>query len=145
MEFVPRACSDRLRRMLKTFPAVLVYGPRQCGKSTLIRKLLPDWHHFDLERPADLGLIGADIEGFLHRYPRRVAIDEAQRLPEIFPALRHAIDLAPPARGRFVLTGSSSPGLLRTASESLAGRVGLLELTPFRPSELADRPAASGR
>lgn len=130
--------------MLKTFPAVMVYGPRQCGKSTLIRRMFPDWHHVDLERPADLGVLQADLEGFLDRYPRRVVIDEAQRLPELFPALRYAIDSSA-GKGRFLLTGSSSPSLLRTASESLAGRLGLLELTPFRHSELADLPSASGR
>lgn len=136
MKILPRIAADRLRRQLKSFPAVLVYGPRQCGKSTLVRTLLPDWHHVDLERPADAALLGADLEGFLESHPRRLAIDEAQRLPALFPALRHAIDRSD-ARGRFVLTGSASPGLLANASESLAGRLGLLELTPFRPCELA--------
>lgn len=109
-----------------------------------MRTLYPDWHHIDLERPADLFTLEADIEGFFERHPRRVAIDEAQRLPNLFPALRHAIDRAP-TRGRFLLTGSASPGLLRSVSESLAGRVGLLELTPFRSSELVRTPYAAGR
>lgn len=144
MKVIPRGAAARLRRLVRSFPAVLVYGPRQCGKSTLVRALLASWRHFDLERPADAALLHADLEGFLGRYPRHVAIDEAQRLPALFPALRHAIDRAA-GNGRFVLTGSASPGLLASAAESLAGRVGLLELTPFRPSELAGRPAAGAR
>ncbi len=144
MKFVPRLAAGRLRRMLGAFPAVLLHGPRQCGKSTLARHLFPDWRHVDLERPADLAALGADIEGFFDRHPRRVVIDEAQGLPGLFPVLRHVIDRSS-ATGRFLLTGSSHPALLRSASESLAGRVGLLELTPFRPLELARTTHARGR
>jgi hypothetical protein len=135
MIFVPREGGAVLRKMLRSFPAVLLYGPRQCGKSTLARKLLPAWHHVDLERPADFGALAADLEGFFEATPRRVVIDEAQRLPELFPVLRHVIDRSP-SRGRFLLLGSASPALLRTASETLAGRLGLLELTPFTAREL---------
>src|SRR5512136_166291 len=137
MRFVPRAHEGRLRRLLKTFPVVLVHGPRQCGKSTLVRMLLPDWTHLDLDRPADLAVLRADLEGFLERHPRGLVIDEAQRIPELLAALRYAIDRTP-GRGRFVLTGSASPALLRSASETLAGRIGLVELTPFRWRELAE-------
>jgi len=144
MTYVPRSQGSRLRTLLRSFPTVLLYGPRQSGKSTLVRHLLPGWRHVDLERPADLSLLESDLEGFLDAHPRRLVIDEAQRLPEVFPMLRHMIDRSA-ANGRFVLTGSASPGLLRTASESLAGRVGLLELTPFRVSELAGTQHARGR
>ena len=105
MKDIRRAAAGRLRHLAAAFPAVLVYGPRQCGKSTLVRSLFPDWRHVDLERPADAALVAADLEGFLERYPRRLAIDEAQRLPALFPALRHAIDRGK-GNGRFVLTGS---------------------------------------
>ena len=144
MEFIPRSPAGRLRRLLQSFPAVLVYGPRQCGKSTLVRSLYPGWMHLDLERPADLFALQADLEGFFVRHPRRVAIDEAQRLPDLFPVLRHAIDRSP-AKGRFLLTGSASPALIGSVSESLAGRIGLLELTPFRCSELWGTSHAAGR
>jgi predicted AAA+ superfamily ATPase len=136
MQFVPRQQAHHLAQLLRAFPAVLVYGPRQCGKSTLVRTLYPQWLHVDLERPADLGALTADLEGFFDQHPRRLAIDEAQRLPEIFPLLRHVIDRSP-AKGRFILLGSASPPLLRTVSESLAGRIGKLELTPFSAAELA--------
>jgi predicted AAA+ superfamily ATPase len=135
MRYVPRAAGARLRRLLREFPAVLVHGPRQSGKSTLVREECPAFRVVDLERPADFGLLSADLEGYLAANPRRLAIDEAQRMPELFPALRHAIDSGRGA-GRFVLTGSASPTLIRGVTESLAGRVAFVELTPFRSAEL---------
>jgi predicted AAA+ superfamily ATPase len=135
MRYVPRTATGRLERLLRDFPAVLVLGPRQCGKSTLVRAVCRGYAHLDLERPADLALLEADLEGFLKAQPGRLAIDEAQRMPALFPALRHAIDSGR-GPGRFVLTGSASPALVRGVSESLAGRVAMVELTPFRSSEL---------
>lgn len=139
MNYVRRGLSDRLAFALRHFPAVLVVGPRQAGKSTFVRHELAGWHHLDLERPSDLAVLAADVEGYLHANPRRVVIDEAPRLPDLFPALRHALDRGSGhAAGRFVLLGSASPPLLRTASETLAGRLALLELTPFRSVELTE-------
>lgn len=135
MRYVTRLQGERLQRLLKSFPAVLLIGPRQCGKSTLVRHALPGWQLVDLERPADQGLLTADLEGYLSANPKSVIFDEAQRLPELFPALRHVIDNGR-GRGRYVLLGSASPTLLRSASETLAGRIAVLELTPFLPSEL---------
>jgi predicted AAA+ superfamily ATPase len=144
MKYLPRASTRRLRGLLRDFPVVLVYGPRQCGKSTLVHALCPEWTHLDLERPADRGLLESDLEGFLRSHPRRLAIDEAQRLPDLFPALRHAVDSGR-GPGRFVLTGSASPSLVRSVSESLAGRIGLIELTPFRAAELKQDTARRAR
>jgi len=135
MKYVPRAQAQRLQSLLRSFPMVLMIGPRQCGKSTLARHALPEWTHLDLERPADLALLAADLEGFFDAHPRAVVIDEAQRLPEIFSFLRYAIDRSP-KKGRFLLLGSASPTLTRSISETLAGRVALIELTPFLASEL---------
>lgn len=144
MLYVRRAQEDRFRYLLKTFPAVLLLGPRQCGKSTLARKALPDWSFFDLERPADMSQVEADLEGFLEAHPKSLIIDEAQRSPELFAALRYAIDRSK-KKGRFVLLGSASPSLMRNVSETLAGRVGLLELTPFLAQELAGGSRAKDR
>jgi hypothetical protein len=138
MSYLNRAALETFEARLKSLPAVLVVGPRQCGKTTFVRATLADWEHFDLERPADLEPIRADLEGFFTRHPRRVVIDEAQRLPELFPVLRHVLDRGAP-RGRFVLLGSASPDLTTAVSESLAGRIALLELTPFLACELASR------
>jgi predicted AAA+ superfamily ATPase len=142
MKILQRMQAARLTQLLATFPAVLLYGPRQCGKSTLSRSLLPGWTVVDLERPSDAALLNADLEGFLAEHSRKLSIDEAQRLPGLFPALRHVIDKGR-GNGRFLLTGSAGPALLANASESLAGRIGMLELTPFMPSELNHYSAMS--
>ena len=144
MRFVPRGQSERLLELLRAFPAVLLVGPRQCGKSTLVRHALPAWTHLDLERPLDFDALTADIEGFLEANPRSLVIDEAQRLPELFPALRHRIDQGR-GRGRFVVLGSATPALMRSVSESLAGRAAIVELTPFLASELQGRRQGADR
>jgi len=144
MHFVGRVQSDRLTALLRSFPAVLLVGPRQSGKSTMARQALPEWTHLDLERQLDFNALALDIEGFLEANPRELAIDEAQRMPELFPALRHRIDQGH-GRGRFLLLGSASPALMRKVSESLAGRVAVLELTPFLASELAGTRRAAER
>lgn len=144
IRFIPRKASARLRALLARSPAVLIQGPRQCGKTTLVRKLFPDWKHVDLERPADFDAIHADIEGFFDAYPDHVILDEAQRLPEVFSVLRHVIDRKR-RNGRFILLGSAGGSLMRTASESLAGRVSFLELTPLRLCELAGTRRESQR
>jgi hypothetical protein len=144
MAYVPRLMETPLRARLRAFPAVMLLGPRQCGKSTLARHVLRGWTHLDLERPADLALLSSDLEGFLAEHPKRLAIDEAQRLPELFTALRYFIDRGR-GKGRYVLLGSASPGLVRGVSESLAGRVAVLELTPFLHRELEGTRAAAER
>lgn len=144
MRHVPRIAEKQFLRLLKTFPAVLVVGPRQCGKSTLTRSALPGWEQLDLERPSDLALLHDDLEGFLAVRPKQVVFDEAQRSPELFSALRHRIDSGK-GKGRYVLLGSASPALMRSVSESLAGRIGLLELTPFRAQELQGHPQQKDR
>lgn len=135
MEYIPRAITAKLRLYLKTFPVVLLTGPRQCGKSTLVRNQIPAYLHLDLERPADFSILSYDPELFFSDHPFHVCIDEAQRYPQLFPVLRHIID-RDRKPGRFVLLGSAGPLLLNTASESLAGRIGILELTAFMNREL---------
>ena len=144
MRYIQRLCADRLHSLLKSFPAVLLVGPRQSGKSTLVHHALPEWTHLDLERPSDLALLTADLEGFFDVHPRAVAIDEAQRLPEMFNALRYVMDRSK-GKGRFLLLGSASPALMRSVSETLAGRVALLELTPFLAGELAGTARSADR
>lgn len=144
MKWVQRHGATALGRLLRTFPAVLIYGPRQCGKTTLVRAELPDWTHVDLEKPRDAALLAADLGDWLDAHPRRIAIDEAQRMPDLFPALRSSLDAAR-GHGRVVLLGSASLALLRSSAESLAGRIGLLELTPFLAAELAGSQAERDR
>ncbi|WP_373057761.1 ATP-binding protein [Gemmatimonas sp.] len=131
-----RAAESLLESYLETFPCVAVLGVRQCGKTTLLQTLPASWKQFDVERRADHAVISRDPDAFFRLNPRRVAIDEAQHLPEIFSALRVAIDEQRGEKGRFVITGSSSPSLVRSVSESLAGRVAIIELSPLSWEEV---------
>lgn len=133
-----RASETLFREYLRAFPCVAIIGVRQCGKTTLLKTLPRDWALYDLERTADHQLVSRDPDAFFRLHPRQVALDEAQLAPGIFPALRVAIDEHRSERGRFVITGSSSPELLRSVSESLAGRVGVIELAPFSWEEVTE-------
>jgi hypothetical protein len=134
---VPRLGRLRLRSLLRHFPAAAVMGPRQCGKTTLVRTLFPKAEFFDLERPSDLQRLEADPEYILRHARPPVILDEAQRLPALFPLLRALIDERRAERGRFLLLGSAHPSLARGISESLAGRIGFLDLDPFAYAEVA--------
>lgn len=108
---------------------------RQCGKTTLLSTLGPQWQHFDMENSNDRQQLLADPDLFLRLHPDKVVIDEAQLAPALFSALRVAIDSDRARKGRFILSGSSSPDLVKQISESLAGRVALLEMAPLSLSE----------
>ncbi len=135
---IPRSAEPALKTLARQFPAVILLGPRQCGKTTLVRHFV-DARYFDLERPSDLQVFAGDIEYALQNLKEPLILDEAQTLPALFPVLRSVIDETRRKNGRFFLLGSVSPDLLTSISESLAGRVGILELTPFIYSEVAGR------
>lgn len=120
---------------LKLFPCVALIGVRQCGKTTLLQELPRRWKRYDLEKESDFQIISRDPGLFLRLNPEYIAFDESQSLPELFPALRVAIDADREKCGRFIITGSSSPDLLKSVSESLAGRIAVIELAPFSPNE----------
>ena len=135
--------AEKIEALLQMFPVVAIIGSRQCGKSTLVQTLLPDWKYYDLERPDDFQLISSDPLGFFNRQRDRVIIDEAQQFPELFQVLRSVIDQDRNTTGRFVLTGSSSPDIVRGLSESLAGRIATVELWPFKMAEFYEKPLPS--
>ena len=122
-----RNYSSLLEEFLLYFPCVALIGARQCGKTTLMKNVRPNWTHFDLESNSDLDQISSDPDFFLRQYPRSITIDEAQLLPQLFSSLRVAIDSNRSEKGRFIITGSSSPELLSSISETLAGRVAIIE------------------
>ncbi len=132
-----------LEELLTLFPCVVIVGARQTGKTTLLRQLSAPWKIFDLENLADLAQISRDPDVFFRLNPLQVAIDEGQRLPALFPALRVAIDNDRDRLGRYIVTGSSSPDLIRAISESLAGRVAIIELSPFSSAEAYDQPPSA--
>ncbi len=126
----------RIRASYEVHPAVAIEGPRQCGKTTLARGIAataPEVTFFDLESPADLQKL-ATPEQTLRPLRGLVVIDEAQRQPELFPVLRVLLD-RPEVPARFLLTGSASPELVRGLSESLAGRIGIVDLAGFDLAE----------
>lgn len=129
-----------LHELLGLFPCVALIGVRQCGKTTLLQELLPDWRLLDLEKMADYENIARDPDLFLRLNAERVVIDESQLLPALFPALRVAIDSQRKKPGRFVISGSSSPELLSAISESLAGRIAVIEMGPFSLAEACALP-----
>lgn len=133
-----RRVSALLAEYLELFPCVALVGSRQCGKTTVLQNLGADWLHFDLEFGEHLSLVSQDPDGFLARHQHcKLAIDEAQRLPQLFPALRVAIDRHRGQPGRYVITGSSSPDLQQSFSESLAGRLAQISMSPFSLLECA--------
>ena len=133
---ISRSLQAVLKDRLRQFPAVALLGPRQVGKTTLARVTAhaTDSLYLDLENPVDLGKL-ADAPGYLGaQRGRLVVLDEVQRAPGIFQVLRGLIDerihQGEPA-GQFLLLGSASIDLLRQSSESLAGRIAYLELSPL--------------
>lgn len=135
MSPVKRTISEKLTEYLKLFPIVVIVGPRQSGKTTFAKMELPEWRYFDMEKPSDYGRVSADIEFFLEQYGEHCIIDEAQILSELFPALRSHVDRNRDKKGRIVLLGSVNPLLVKNISETLAGRVGFIEIHPFSYSE----------
>jgi predicted AAA+ superfamily ATPase len=122
-----RAIGQRLQQDLQRYPAVALVGPRQCGKTTLAKSL--GGHYFDLEDEADVLKLDLSWDRLIAGKDL-VVLDEAQSHPPVFKRMRCAIDRRREA-GRFLVLGSVSPALMREVSESLAGRLGLVELTPF--------------
>ena len=138
----PRFVEQQLVNLLREFPAVVLLGPRQSGKTTLAlaeQARRGDAIYLDLELPSAQRQLD-DPEAFLLAQRNRLVIlDEVQRMPELFAVLRGVIDIRRrdgEAAGQFLLLGSATGALLRQASESLAGRVARLELTPFQAREL---------
>ncbi|MDD4869357.1 MAG: ATP-binding protein [Kiritimatiellae bacterium] len=127
-----------LEKLAAQFPAVIFIGPRQCGKTTLAKTALKA-RYFDFELNSDRQVFDADPELAIRRIPGPIVFDEAQTMPHLFPALRALIDEERKENGRYYLLGSVNPALIRDISESLAGRVGILELTPFLYRELMGR------
>ena len=140
MTGVRRNLASRIDRLLGAFPVVMLVGARQAGKTTLSRMVRPGWRYFDLENAADHDLITRDYDFFFREYPRGVVIDEAQEDPRLFRQLRGVVDADRRESGRFILTGSSSPDLLREASDSLAGRIAIVEVGTLKINEIAQLP-----
>lgn len=140
--YIPRLLEADLRESLETSPVTAVLGPRQAGKSTLVRHSLASQDKvliLDLDLPSDQRRL-TDAELFLTEHADRlICIDEVQLKPDLFPLLRALVDMDR-RPGRFLILGSASRDLIRQSSETLAGRIHYLELTPFRFPEIEPLP-----
>ena len=134
-----RYLATKIKQLLAMFPVVALIGSRQCGKSTLVKQLRPTWKYYDLESPDDYQLISNDPVTFFAINKDGVIIDEAQQYPEIFKVLRGVIDDDRKKKGRFLLTGSSSPHIVKGITESLAGRIATIEMWPFKQGEFYEK------
>lgn len=132
---IPREIIPKIRAMLDTFPVVTVTGPRQCGKSTLLRHEFSSYKYVSLEEPDIRRFALEDPRGFLSNFSTPLIIDEAQYAPELFSYIQSRVD-EEQKTGMYILSGSHNFLLMEHISQSLAGRVAILTLLPFSIQEL---------
>lgn len=134
---IERILKNKLLEMASKYPVITLTGPRQSGKSTLLKSLFPDYQYVSLEDP-DMRLFAQnDPRGFLTTYPDRIIIDEAQRTPELFSYLQSHVDQQG-KEGMYLLAGSHNFLLMQTIGQSLAGRTAILKLLPFSHREMSE-------
>jgi predicted AAA+ superfamily ATPase len=138
--FYRRLTEPRLIEALADTPVVLIHGPRQCGKTTLAQAVgeAHGYAYFSFDDDVTLAAAKTDPVGFVADLPERTVLDEVQRVPGLFSALKSTVDRRR-TPGRFLLTGSSNVLLVPTLADSLAGRMGILRLHPLAQCELAEK------
>ncbi len=129
-----------VRQLLQHYPIVAIIGARQVGKTTLAKLAAPNWLYIDLEKASDYDRLSHDPEFFFQQQSEHVIFDEAQQLPALFTVLRSVVDEYRQQKNRFILTGSSSLELLDNISESLAGRIAIIELGTLKANEYYHKP-----
>lgn len=135
MKPVERDIKKHLVMAAKSFPAVVITGPRRSGKTFLLRHLFPKAEYYLFEDPDIISRFRHDPQGFLDGVKPPVIFDEIQNLPEVFNYVRSRIDANPRKTGQWFLTGSQEAGLMRNVTESMAGRAAVLQLLPLSLSE----------
>ncbi len=131
MSYIPRIAAAELRKAARNFPATLLTGARQCGKTTLLRHVFPKASYVLLEDPDVIARVNSDPRGFLDELKTPVILDEIQNTPALLGYIRTRIDSAPERKGQWLLTGSQEAPLMQGVSESMAGRVAVLQLFPL--------------
>ncbi len=138
--YIRRTLESTIKKAAQQFPAVVLTGPRQSGKTTLLKHLFSETHRYvSLELPDTRATALEDPRGFLAFYPSPVIMDEIQYAPELLPYIKEVIDQDRQKYGQFLLTGSSNILLMESVTESLAGRAAILQLLPLSFSEIADQ------
>lgn len=135
MRYIPRLIEPELRAAARSFPALILTGPRRAGKTTLLRRAFPGATYCLLEDPDTVARVRADPRTFLSELRPPVILDEIQNSPEILNYVRAAIDRAPAKKGRWLLTGSQEAPLMRGVTESMAGRAAMFQLLPLAAAE----------
>ena len=134
--FIDRQLSAQVLSAARQFPALVITGGRQTGKTTLLQHLFPEASFASLDLPSAAYQADERGEEFLRVYPEPVILDEVQYAPGLFRYLKAAIDAKRSERGRFLMTGSQKFSLMQSLSESLAGRVAVLELDTLASTEI---------
>ncbi len=141
--YIKRSLESVLKRAISEFPAVVLTGPRQSGKTTLLRRLLHDsFDYVSLEPPDVRAAASSDPRGMVEMHPPPVIFDEVQYAPDLLPYVKERIDSERDRPGQYVLTGSQNLLVMGSVTESLAGRAAVLKLLPLSRSEEAGRPHA---
>lgn len=140
---IPRHLAPTLARASARYPVLTLTGPRQSGKTTLLRHAFPDHAYASIEAPDERAFASEDPRGFLQRFSGPVILDEAQHVPALFSYVQVAADERG-AAGQFVLSGSQNFLLLQRISQSLAGRAYIAHLLPFTLAELNRQPLRAG-
>jgi predicted AAA+ superfamily ATPase len=139
--YISRSLEPIIRKAASEFPAVVLVGPRQSGKTTLLKHLFSDSHKIISLEPPDVRLAALnDPRGFLNLYAPPVVLDEIQYAPDLLPYIKEIIDQSRSQAGQYILTGSQNLLLMQQVTESLAGRVAVLKLLPFSQWELIRLP-----
>lgn len=137
--YIRRAITKELEKLSSTFRVVTVLGPRQCGKTTLVRNTFKNYTYVNLEDPEIYSIANLDINSFFRLYKTPLIIDEVQRVPSLLNKIQTIVDNNN-AKGQFILTGSYTQGLKSTISESLAGRTAILTMLPLSINEIKNEP-----
>jgi predicted AAA+ superfamily ATPase len=140
--YIPRSLEPVLRRAAKEFPVVVLTGPRQSGKTTLLKRLFGGAYRYLPLEPPDVGAAAtADPRGFVERFTAPVIFDEVQHAPDLLPYIKERVDSRRELPGQYLLTGSQNLLLMERVTETLAGRAALLRLLPLSSRELHRRPS----
>lgn len=137
MKVINRQIYNAIREYQNKYPILALTGPRQSGKTTLLRTLFPDYRYVSLENPDNREFALNDPNGFLAEYDDQVIFDEVQQAPTIFSYLQTIVDSRPDRMGGFILSGSQNFHLMERITQSLAGRVAIFKLLPLDIQELS--------
>lgn len=140
--FIPRRIAPIIKAQQSKFPVLAITGPRQSGKTTLLREIFEDYRYISLEDPNIRSFASDDPIGFLNKYDYKVIFDEVQRVPALFSYIQSQVDESR-IMGHYILSGSQNFHLLNNITQTLAGRVALFKLLPFDFTELKSNNSLS--